>query len=75
MNYLSGEEIQKGDNVLIENRRTPGVVEDIIETDEEMREWNLDEKGVLLASEPFGSVFWPLEEKDDPVVFISRANT
>jgi len=56
-------------------RRTPGVVEYIIETEEEMREWSLDEKGVLLASEPFGSVFWPLEEKDDPVVFVARANT
>ena len=75
MKYLSGEEIQKGDNVLIKNRRTLGVVEYIIETDQERREWNLDETGVLLASEPFGTVFWPLDEKDDPVVFVSRANT
>ena len=50
MKYLSGEEIEVGDNVLIENRRTPGVVECVIETDQDMKEWNLDERGVLLKS-------------------------
>ena len=75
MKYLSGEEIEVGDNVLIENRRTPGVVECVIETDQDMKEWNLDERGVLLKSLPFGSVFWPIEEKDDPVIFVSRGST
>lgn len=75
MHYLTGEEVQLGDQVLIEGRQTAGVVEYIIETAEEIREWNLEEKGVLLASDPFGSVFWPIEKKSDPVVFVSRANT
>lgn len=75
MNYMTGEVIKKGDLVLVENRRTYGVIEHIIETEEEMRYWNLYEQGVLLESDPFGSVFWPLVEKDDPVVFVSRAKT
>lgn len=75
MKYLSGEEIEVGDNLLIENRRTPGIVECVIETDQDMKEWNLDEQGVLLKSPPFGSVFWPIEEKDDPVIFVSRGST
>lgn len=75
MKYLSGEEIRLGDNVLIENGRTNGIVEYIIETESDMEEWNLEEKGVLLKSEPFGSVFWPIEEKNDPVVYVSRNNT
>lgn len=74
MRYLSGEEIKVNDNVLIENRRTPGVVEYIIETDQDIKEWNINEQGVLLKSPPFGSVFWPIEGKDDPVVFVSRGN-
>jgi len=75
MNYLSGEIIQVGDNVLIEQQKTAGVVEFIVETDKDMKEWNINEQGILLKSEPFGSVFWPFEEKNDPVVFVSRKNT
>ena len=75
MNYLSGEQIKIGDSVLIERGHTPGVVEYIVETAQDMNNWNLKEKGVLLKSTPFGSVFWPMEEKDDPVAFVSRDNT
>lgn len=75
MKYLSGEEVHVGDNVLIENRHTAGVVEHIIESRRDLREWNVNEKGVLLASAPFGSLFWPIEKRDDPVKFVSRANT
>lgn len=75
MNYVSGEEIQVGDNVLIERRRTPGVVEYVIETDNDMKGWNLGERGILLLSEPFGSVFWPIDEAYDPVIFVSRKAT
>lgn len=75
MNYISGEEVQVGDSVLIERCRTPGVVEYIIETDKDIKERDLDERGVLLLSEPFGSVFWPIDEKYDPVIFVSRKAT
>jgi len=75
MKYFTGEEIQIGDNVFIENRRTQGVVKHIIETNNDMRNFNVEEKGVMLKSKPFGLVFWPIEYKDDPVVFESRKST
>jgi len=72
MNYLSGENIQVGDNVQLEHGKTTGVVQFIIQSDDDMKEWNLDEQGLLIQSEPFGSVFWPLDDVNDPIVFISR---
>ncbi len=75
MNYLTGEAVEIDDHVLIEHGMTPGIVEHIIESAKDMEEWNLDEQGVLLKSPPFGSVFWPIGEKDDPVIFVSRRNT
>ncbi len=75
MKYPSGEQIHVNDNVLIENRRTSGVVEYIIETEADMNEWKVGEVGVLIQSAPFGLVFWPINRKDDPVVFLSRGNT
>lgn len=75
MNYSSGERIQIGDNVLIENGRTPGIVEQIIESEKDLEVWNVEEKGVLVLSKPFGAVFWPIGEKDDPAIFVSRRST
>lgn len=75
MNYISGEKIKVGDKVRIERGRTPGVVEHIIESEQDMKEWGLDEQGLLLLSEPLGSVFWPLSETYDPVIFVSRGVT
>ena len=69
MKYSSGEEILVGDEVLIENGKTPGVIETIVETQEEMKEWNVEESGVLVKAAPFGLVFWPLTNTDDPVIF------
>ena len=73
MNYSSGEEICVGDNVLIERGKTPGVVEYLIDSEQDQSSWNLNERGVLIKAAPFGSVFWPIEENDDPVVFVGRA--
>mgnify|MGYP001544806441 CR=1 FL=1 len=73
MNYSSGEEIRVGDHVLIERGKTPGAIEHIVDSEHDKRSWNLDELGVLIRANPFGTVFWPIEEKDDPVVFVSRA--
>jgi hypothetical protein len=72
MKYQSGEDIQVGDFVLIEFGKTEGVVKTIIDSIEMAREFNLEETGLLLESEPFGLVFWPMTETEDPVVFLSR---
>lgn len=75
MNYITGETVNLGDNVLIENRRTLGIVEHIIQTESDMKDFNVNEKGLMLKSKPFGLVFWPIDYKDDPIVFKSRKNT
>ena len=75
MNYATGEQVQLGDEVLIENRGTKGIVEHIIQSEKDMKNFNVNEKGLMLKSKPFGLVFWPIEYKDDPIVFESRKNT
>ena len=73
--YPTGEVVQIGDDVLIENGVTFGSVEHIIETDKDMAEWNVSEPGVILKSKPFGSVFWPIEKDDGSIIFVSRNST
>ena len=73
MKYATGDEMKIGDQVLIENGKTEGIVHSVVQTDEEMHDWNVDEAGVLIESAPFGLVFWPLSETEDPVVFKNRA--
>ena len=75
MKYLTGKEISVGDEVLIENGKTSGVIETIIETQKEMEQWNVEETGVLIKAAPFGLVFWPQSNNDDPVVFKKNENT
>ena len=75
MNYQTGEEILVGDEVLIEKGKTTGVIDTVIETQEEMKQWNVEEPGVLIKSAPFGLVFWPNSNNDDPVVFQKHENT
>jgi hypothetical protein len=75
MEYATGVEIKVGDLVLIENSKTEGVVHSVVQTDVEMHDWNVDEAGVLIKSAPFGLVFWPLSETEDPVVFKNRATS
>ena len=73
MKYVTGDEMKVGDLVLIEKGKTEGIVHSVVQTDEEMQNWSVDEVGVLIESAPFGLVFWPLSETEDPVVFRRRA--
>jgi hypothetical protein len=75
MNYSSGETVEKGDSVTLEHGKTPGVVYAVIESPQQINEWNLDEPGIMIEAEPFGLVFWPASETYDPVVFIARKCT
>lgn len=71
--YENGSEILVRDSVLLENGRTPGTVEFIVTTAEEMWAINAEEPGVMLESPPFGRVYlpqWCLT--DDPLRFVSR---
>ncbi len=62
MRYPCGNPVNIGDAVLIESGRTSGVIEAVIETAEDMHEWQVDEPGVLVKAEPFGLVFWPASD-------------
>jgi hypothetical protein len=72
MRYKTGEIVKVGDSVLIENGKTPGVVYSVVETPIHIKEWGLEEAGLSIESEPFGLVFWPKTEEDDPVIFVAR---
>jgi len=72
MRYKTGESVEIGDLVLIERGRTPGVVYQIIDSKEKIIEWGLDEFGISISAAPFGLVFWPSSEVEDPVVFVGR---
>lgn len=72
MRYKTGELVKVGDSVLIEKRKTEGVVHAIVESQNQMFEWGVDEAGISIKSEPFGLVFWPASEAEDPVIFIER---
>ena len=63
--------MSEGDQVLIEAGRTAGQILELIETDAQMKNWNVNEPGVMVKSAPFGLVFWP-SSSEDPLVFVSR---
>ena len=68
MNYKSGEMVKLFDRVVIENGKKPGIVHAIIETENDMKQWGVKEKGLMLESKPFGMVFWP-ETEESAVLF------
>ena len=74
--YQDGSEVKVGDAVLIEHRRTSGVVIEVIDSASAQKEWNVEEPGVMLKSPPFGLVFWPVSSfTEDPPVLVSRNET
>ena len=75
MNYRTGEPVKIGDSVSLEHGKTAGIVHALIESAEQIREWSLSEPGVMVESEPFGLVFWPSSEANDPLIFIARKYT
>jgi hypothetical protein len=72
--YQDGSDVLVGDNVLIENGKTPGIVDRIITNDEEAKNINVDEVGIMLKSAPFGLVYFSEHWlQQDPLRFVSRA--
>jgi len=73
ISYQDGTQIQVGDSVLIERGRTPGIIIQVIESFSDLTQWNLEEPGVMIKSQPFGLAFFPVSSfDDDPIVFIDR---
>ncbi len=71
MRYKTGENVEVGDSVLIEHGKAPGVVNSVVETDSDMKDWALNEQGIMIESQSFGLVFCP-SSSDDPVVLESK---
>ncbi|MCF6317959.1 MAG: hypothetical protein L3J83_01590 [Proteobacteria bacterium] len=70
MKYKSGKSVNLYDRVVIENGKTPGIVHAIIETADDMKQWGVNEAGLMLESKPFGMLFWPVTE--EPAVLFRR---
>jgi hypothetical protein len=59
LRYEDGSLVRVGDQVLIENGRTPAKVKELIVQPQQLVEWGLQEPGVMLESPPFGLLFIP----------------
>lgn len=70
--YRNGIEVLPGDRVLIEHGRTEGIVEELILAADDIALWGVGEPGAMLLAKPFGRVFWPLDDHDDPMLFAAR---
>lgn len=55
--YQDGSAVQVGDSVLLEHGKTPGTVELVVVTLEEMKSIGVEEPGIMLTTAPFGRVF------------------
>jgi hypothetical protein len=72
--YSDGSKIMVGDSVLLERGCTLGVVEIIVTSDEQMKELDVEEPGIMLKSPPFGLVYLPQDAlEEDPLILVSRA--
>ena len=72
--YDDGSEVLIGDNVLLENGSTLGVVDLIVKTEAEVKDFKVAEVGVMVNSESSGLVY--LTKRwlaDEPLKFVSRA--
>jgi hypothetical protein len=71
--YEDGSDIRVGDSVLLADGHTPGTVEIIVTTKEEMKAINVEEPGIMLKSPPFGRVYFPERSLlEDPLQLVSR---
>lgn len=67
--YSDGSEARVGDTVTIDETQR-GIVRDVVDTQEKMRAWGLDECGLM-----FDRVFYPERFlREFPVDLISRAD-
>ncbi len=71
--YEDGSAVHVGDSVLLEQGKTPGTVELLVVTAEDMSSIGVQEPGLMLSSPPFGRVFLPdWSLRKDPLKLVSR---
>lgn len=72
--YKDGSEVLIGDNVLLENGNTSGVVDLIVNTEEEVKIFKVAEVGIMLKSASIGLVYLTMRWlEEEPLKFVSRA--
>jgi hypothetical protein len=72
--YPDGTEACVGDAVALAHRANTGTVQHIIESAEDMDEWNLEEPGLMIDTSYGGLVFHPKHSLTiDEIEFVSRA--
>jgi hypothetical protein len=72
--YSDGSEIMLGDSVLFENGKVSGVVELLVQTEDEMAAINVNEPGIMLNSTELGLTYhsaWHLT--NESISLVSRA--
>ena len=73
--YKDGSEIMVRDFVLFDGGSSPGTVEFMVTSAEEMKETRVEEPGVMLDVIPLGLVYLPLSSLlEDPLRFVSRGH-
>jgi len=74
--YKDDTLMREGDQVLIENGATKGVIKQLVLTAEEQAQWSVPTPGVLVSAPPYGNVFLPdFTMKGYPIEFVSRPAT
>jgi hypothetical protein len=67
--YWDGTEARVGDTVIVDETQR-GIVRDVVDTQEKMRKWGLDEFGLM-----FAQVFYPKRFlREFPVDLVSRVD-
>jgi hypothetical protein len=71
--YVDGQEACVGDKVLIDNGERIGIVDDVIDNDSKLREWGVEQPGLMIKSDYYGLLFRPVDcLEDDEISLISR---
>lgn len=72
--YQDGSEVLIGDNILLDNGKTSGVVHLIVNTEDEVKIFKVEEVGIMLQSVSLGLVYLTKDWlKEDSLRFVSRA--
>jgi hypothetical protein len=72
--YPDGTEARVGDAVALAHGAHTGTVTHIIESEADVRAWNLEDPGLMIDTSYGGAVFHPVDSlTDDEIVFVSRA--
>jgi hypothetical protein len=71
ISYANGPESRIGDHIDYEG--VPGIIEDIIDTEDKFKKWGVKESGLMIKSEAYGLMFHTLTSIDwDSIVFVKR---